>query len=152
MRDIEYSTPQSFFDKVNKEFRFNLDPAAADWNAKCPDYFTYKENGLARSWRNRTVWLNPPYAESEVKKWIKKAYQSALEGATVVCLLQVRSLESKWFHDYGKYASEIRLIQGRLNFTNRQGESKRANFGSMLLIFKPESLGELRISFTGREH
>lgn len=46
----EWSTPQSFFDKLNAEFNFNLDPAATDINHKCSRYFTAKEDGLTQNW------------------------------------------------------------------------------------------------------
>lgn len=46
----EWSTPQDFFDTLNKEFKFNLDPCANKDNAKCSTFFTEKENGLNKSW------------------------------------------------------------------------------------------------------
>lgn len=46
----EWSTPQSFFDKLNAEFDFNLDAAATDENHKCSRYFTAKEDGLTQNW------------------------------------------------------------------------------------------------------
>ena len=36
----EWSTPQDFFDKLDKEFLFTLDPCATTENAKCQKYFT----------------------------------------------------------------------------------------------------------------
>lgn len=42
----EWATPQDFFDKLNAEFRFNLDPCATKENAKCKNFFTEKDDGL----------------------------------------------------------------------------------------------------------
>ena len=55
-----WETPQDFFNKLNEEFRFTLDAAASDDNAKCANYFTKEQDGLVQSW-GHTVWLNPPY-------------------------------------------------------------------------------------------
>ena len=35
-----WATPQDFFDKLNDEFHFTLDPCALPENHKCPTYFT----------------------------------------------------------------------------------------------------------------
>jgi site-specific DNA-methyltransferase (adenine-specific) len=38
------ATPQAFFDKLDSEFHFTLDPCATRENAKCEKYFTEKED------------------------------------------------------------------------------------------------------------
>ena len=43
-RSEEWPTPQSFFDSLNLEFKFTLDPCATRSNAKCSRYFTKKED------------------------------------------------------------------------------------------------------------
>lgn len=46
----DWATPQDFFDKLNEEFHFDLDPCADVENAKCKEYFTKEENGLLKDW------------------------------------------------------------------------------------------------------
>ena len=46
----EWTTPQSFFDELDKEFHFDLDAAADDQNHKCSRYFTIKDDGLTQNW------------------------------------------------------------------------------------------------------
>jgi site-specific DNA-methyltransferase (adenine-specific) len=46
----EWATPQTFFDEINKEFCFNLDPCSTDENHKCDKYYTITDNGLEKSW------------------------------------------------------------------------------------------------------
>lgn len=46
----EWATPQDFFDKLNAEFQFTLDPCATPENAKCRNFYTKSENGLAKNW------------------------------------------------------------------------------------------------------
>ncbi len=46
----EWSTPQDFYDRLNRIFCFNLDAAADDENHKCDRYFTKEHDGLSQSW------------------------------------------------------------------------------------------------------
>lgn len=45
-----WSTPQDFYDKLNEEFHFTLDPCSSDENHKCEKYFTKEQDGLSRNW------------------------------------------------------------------------------------------------------
>lgn len=45
-----WATPQDFFDRLDAEFNFTLDPCANDENHKCEKYFTEAEDGLAQDW------------------------------------------------------------------------------------------------------
>ena len=49
-KSIEWSTPQEFFNELNEEFHFNLDPCSTDKNAKCKKHFTIKDDGLSKDW------------------------------------------------------------------------------------------------------
>jgi len=108
----EWATPQDVFDRLDAEFGFELDVCATPENAKCPRYYTKRENGLLQKWEG-VCWMNPPYGR-EIGQWVKKAYTSALEGATVVCLLPART-DTAWWHDYCM-KGEIRFVRGRLKF------------------------------------
>ena len=130
----EWSTPQDFFDGLDKEFNFTLDPCSTSENAKCAKYFTVEDDGLKQDWSNDVVFMNPPYGR-EIKHWIKKAYEESLNGATVVCLIPSRTDTTYW-HDYifGK-AYDIRFVRGRLKFG---GSKNSAPFPSAVIIYKRE--------------
>lgn len=49
-----WATPQDFFDSLDAEFNFTLDPCANDENHKCEKYFTEAEDGLAQDWGGAT--------------------------------------------------------------------------------------------------
>ena len=128
----EWTTPQYLFDELNDEFNFTLDPCATDENAKCSKYFTIEDDGLSKDWSNDVVFMNPPYGR-EIKKWIKKAYEESLNGATVVCLIPARTDTTYW-HDFifGK-ANDIRFLRGRLKFGNSKNS---APFPSAIVIYE----------------
>lgn len=128
----EWATPQNLFDELNDEFNFTLDPCATDENAKCSNYFTIEDDGLSKDWSNDVVFMNPPYGR-EIKKWINKAYEESLNGATVVCLIPARTDTTYW-HDFifGK-TNDIRFLRGRLKF----GKSKNsAPFPSAIVVYR----------------
>lgn len=45
-----WATPQNFFDELNEEFHFELDPCADGQNHKCDNYFTKEQDGLIQDW------------------------------------------------------------------------------------------------------
>jgi len=49
-----WATPQQFFNKLNEEFGFTLDPCATPQNAKCANYFTQEIDGLKQDWGGGT--------------------------------------------------------------------------------------------------
>ena len=126
----EWSTPQDFFDKLNDEFHFTLDPCATQESTKCKKYYTIKDNGLSKSWENEIVFCNPPYGR-EIKKWVKKAYEES-KNAKIVMLIPART-DTSYFHDYIYNKAEIRFIRGRLKFGNSKNS---APFPSMVVIFE----------------
>ena len=58
--NMDWCTPQPFFDLLNDEFHFVLDAAASDANAKCPVYYTPETDGLKQSWNLRGGGLLQP--------------------------------------------------------------------------------------------
>lgn len=45
-RAMDWATPQAFFDQLDSEFHFTLDPCADKSNHKCDRYFTVADDGL----------------------------------------------------------------------------------------------------------
>lgn len=127
----DWATPQVFFDELNKEFNFTLDPCASSSNAKCKKFFTKEQDGLKQSWKNETVFCNPPYGR-EIGSWVKKCYDENKSGATVVMLIPART-DTKYFHEYIYKQHEVRFIKGRLKFND--GKSP-APFPSMVVIMR----------------
>ena len=71
----EWATPQATFDELNREFGFTFDVCATKENAKCENYYTKEQDGLAHDWDHEVIWCNPPYGR-EIGKWVKKASEA----------------------------------------------------------------------------
>lgn len=76
--------------------------------------------------------MNPPYGRT-VGKWIEKAKISAEEnGATVVCLLPVRT-DTVWWHDHiAEGKAETRFLKGRIKLGDQENS---APFPSVIVVF-----------------
>jgi phage N-6-adenine-methyltransferase len=138
-RSEEWPTPQAFFDALDREFHFTLDPCATVENAKCGMFFTKRENGIDQSWGRHRVFCNPPYGRT-MSLWAHKCFQASREGAHVVLLAHART-DTRWFHDwvYGK-ADDIRFLRGRLRFGDGQ---QSAPFPSLVAIYRPADAGSV---------
>lgn len=128
----EWATPQAFFDELNKEFDFTLDPCATPQNAKCARYFTKEIDGLAQSWRGEVVFVirrTVGIFQSGSQRLMPKPYR----GGKTCCFAYTRP------NGYGVLPRlyiqkhEIRFVRGRLHFN----ESKcGAPFPSMVVVMR----------------
>lgn len=125
-----WGTPPEVFAPLDAEFHFTLDVCATAENTKCARYYTLADDGLTQPWAG-VCWMNPPYGRG-VEAWIRKAYTSSLEGATVVCLVKATP-DTRWWHTYTPHA-EVRWIPGRVRFV---GASGPAPFPCCVVIFSP---------------
>lgn len=125
---VEWGTPIALYDRLNAEFRFDLDPCPM---GGCSDGLST----LFVSWMGRRVFCNPPYGSSEIPKWLKRAEEAIL----AVYLLPART-DTRWFHDIClPKATEIRFVRGRLKFRESDPSWKpgghTAPFPSMVVVF-----------------
>ena len=131
-RSEEWPTPKVFFEQLNSEFHFSLDPCATAAKAKCKRYFTKRDDGLAQDWGHHVVFCNPPYGR-DIIRWTEKCYQAPLSGATVVLLVHART-DTRWFHDFVLGKAELRFVRGRLRFADGK---QSAPFPSLVAIYRP---------------
>jgi len=138
----DWETPQPFFDRLDQEFSFTLDPCANDQNHKCALYYTRVQDGLARPWTGHTVWVNPPYGKKVLPNWVRKCWLACQHGTTVVLLIPARTDTAYW-HDYVMQSAEVRLVRGRLRFVGAKGA---APFPSTVVVFRPYHHGPPALS------
>ncbi len=129
----EWATPNGLYRELDTEFHFELDACASKRTAKCSKFFTPDDDAFTKHWGPGPVFMNPPYGR-QIMRWVEKAYQEALWGTTIVCLLPSRT-DTRWWHQYCMQG-EIRFIKGRLYFTDTLGNTGRAPFPSAIVIFR----------------
>ena len=131
-KDDKWSTPQDFYDELNVEFGFTLDPCADDSNHKCNKYYTEEDDGLLQDWQGEIVFCNPPYGKA-IKDWVRKAYIEGCKPNTTVVMLIPARTDTIYFHKYIYHKAEIRFIKGRLKFGNSKNS---APFPSMVVVYR----------------
>lgn len=142
----EWETPDTFFQELDQEFHFTLDPCCQEYNHKCSKYYTSSADGLNQSWAGERVFCNPPYGR-QIGNWVRKCYEEAQKPNTIVVMLVPARTDTRWFHDYiyQKSNVEIRFVKGRLKFINRclpsynptgDFQTQPAPFPSMVVIFR----------------
>lgn len=120
----EWATPKEFFENLDREFKFTLDP--------CP--LGAEFDGLEIPWIGR-VFVNPPY--SKIKPFVARGAKAIEDGeADVVVYLVPSRTDTAWFHEFAYGRAELRFIRGRLKFG---GTKYNAPFPSMLMIFRREA-------------
>jgi phage N-6-adenine-methyltransferase len=138
----DWETPQSFFNLVDKEFKFTLDAAASRTNAKCARFWSISNDALRQRWQGR-AWVNPPYGR-EISLWVRKGYEESQKGAVVVMLIPARTDTSYW-HDYVMRAHEVRFLRGRLVFGVGEAGAN-APFPSALIVFRPGKVSRPKVT------
>ncbi len=129
---VEWATPPALFAKLAKRYGpFDLDSCATAENAKCARYFDREQDGLQQAWTGR-CWCNPPYGRG-IGRWVRKAWESSLTSATVVCLLPARP-DTAWWQDYVLPYAEVEFLRGRVRFG---GCVSGAPFPSAVVVFRP---------------
>ena len=132
-KNMNWETPLSLFNELNKKYQFTLDPASSDSNAKCVKHYTIADNGLKQDWSGESVFLNPPYG-NEISAWVKKASQEALKPNTIIVLLLPARTDTRWFHEYLYHRAKIDFLKGRLHFTINRVTQQSAPFPSMIAV------------------
>lgn len=75
----EWATPINFYNELNKEFNFTLDPCATDENHKCKKYYTQKQNGLKHTWGGREFIVILLMEEKYLNGWRKHILKTKME-------------------------------------------------------------------------
>ena len=137
----EWGTPQDFFDELDKEFHFDLDPCSSHKRRLKPagtiTCYYKKEDGLEQSWGHRRVFVNPPYSGKNIEKWIKKCYDEKDKANVIVLLIPSTKTGTEYFHEYVILYAEIRFVKGRINFIPLAGQNDNSNpLYSLLCIFR----------------
>ena len=137
-----WRTPKPLFDRLHREFGFELDAAALKHTALLDSYYGPDHLNAGRTdalaledWEGQTIFVNPPYGR-KVGDWVKKGWEESLKGKTVVMLVMACT-DTIWWHNWAWQADQIRLMKGRVPFRREDGsKASSAPKGSAILVFR----------------
>ena len=128
-RTDEWYTPKNIIDELGD---FDLDPCAPTeqfYTAnKC---YTKEIDGLSQEWVGR-VWLNPPYKNPIIGKFLCKMS----EHGNGIALIFNRMDTTLWHEVIFPTATALKILRGRLKFIDSNGQQgDSAGCGSVLVAF-----------------
>lgn len=159
----EWQTPLRLFNACDDHYGpFNVDVAAAKWNARCARYFTKRQSALKSPWCGRT-WCNPPYSRGNLMTWVGHARHQVQHASTpIVCMLVPAYTSEGWWHrhvlapgrgkpglalvdrggigrgwrvEYSDLSVEVVFVEGRLRFRHETGVQDSARHPSAVVVF-----------------
>lgn len=155
-----WQTPDYVYRWLDDIFRFNLDAAADNRNAKTAYYIGEEHDALKVDWRLFThktprAFCNPPYSRNKHRSlwdWTKKFYEEGQAGSLVVALLPLDV--TGWVRDWVIGKAEVWIPDERIAFidpaTGKPGENPTR--GAMIAIYGPEArVGHVRFVHIPRE-
>jgi phage N-6-adenine-methyltransferase len=131
-----WETPKEFYQLLDRQFHFTLDPCASDSNHKCAKWFTEQQDGLKQSWKGETVFVNPPFNKNA--EWLNKCYREASQPNTTVVAIIPSRTDTKYWHEIVMHnAYQVWFCKGRVNFElNGQKVKNGSTFPLAVIIFK----------------
>jgi ParB family chromosome partitioning protein len=141
--EVEWFTPPEYVEAARRVLgEIDLDPAthpAAQRDIRAHRFFTRQDDGLAHEWRGR-VWLNPPYAQPDIRLFVEKLVSEIAAGHTTeAILLTNNSSETDWFCTAWGLADVVCLTTRRINFINPAGQSGSPLQGQAFFYRGPQS-------------
>jgi phage N-6-adenine-methyltransferase len=144
----EWYTPAEYVEAARACLgAIDLDPASsavAQKTVRAARFFSRDNDGLRQEWHGR-IWLNPPYAQPDIARFVDKLLVEVDVGrATEAILLTHNYTDTGWFHAAAGQCAAICFTRGRIRFVGASGEiaaptqgqpsiSARVSAGSMPL-------------------
>ena len=119
--EFERYTPAEYIEMARTVLgEIDTDPASckvAQKVVKATEFFTAKDDGLAREWHGR-VWLNPPYHRDLAPAFIDKLVTELDAGrVTAAIMLTNNSTDTDWFEAAQRSCQAICFTHGRICFS-----------------------------------
>jgi phage N-6-adenine-methyltransferase len=137
--ETEWYTPAEYVEAARACLGgIDLDPAtseAAQSTIRAARFFTRDDDGLRHPWPGR-IWLNPPYAQPEIARFIEKLLGELEAGrAEQAILLTHNYTDTSWFHAAARRSAAICFTRGRIRFVNPAGELAAPTQGQAFFYF-----------------
>ena len=136
---VDWYTPGWCLDLVRQVLGgIDCDPASsaqAQEHVRAAQWYGTANNGLMHPWHGR-VWLNPPYRQPAISRFVSKLIQEVdLGRTTAAILLANNATDAAWFHAAHGQAQGICYPRGRIAFLRPDGTAGNPPQGQAFLYF-----------------
>jgi len=141
-RRNEWYTPPEYISLARNVLGdIDVDPASsqvAQEIVQARTYFDKERDGLRQDWHGR-VWLNPPYSQPLIGKFIGKLLCEWNSGRVQACIALTHNYtDAMWFHDAVSAASAVCFTQGRVRFYEPGGSTASPTQGQAFFYYGRE--------------
>lgn len=170
----EWQTPKRDFRRWHELYAFDVDAAAARWNAQLPTYWTKAMDAFKQSSKGLRVFCNPPYTAGNMGRWMPHARSQVITGGAHLWGLHIpaHTAEGWWTENvmrgpepeplltaslslpgfangyrrmYLRLAIDVWFYEGRRKHVQRNGEGDSARFPNAFVVFGvPKRMPEVR--------
>lgn len=125
---------------------FALDVAASRENSKCEIFICESQDALSMSWRNLTIWCNPPFTLKV--DFLSKAHEQR-RGKVICMMLPYEPCTAWWRNNVDGKATAVYVPDGRYNYCHPETgkEVKGVNFASAFVVFTGLQMNTQYINF-----
>lgn len=139
---VDWITPPHVLAALGAPDRFDLDPCASRTQPfpTARRSYTEGENGLLKPWVGK-VWLNPPYANRVIDRWLGRMG----EHANGIALIFARTDTEAFHRSVFEKCKALLFLEGRLFFFTPEGKEAPHNGGapSVLCAYSDDDAGIL---------
>jgi ParB family chromosome partitioning protein len=137
--DNEWYTPPEYVEAARAVLgEIDLDPASSDVaqrTVKASRYFTREQDGLTQAWPGR-VWLNPPYTQPDVGRFVGKLVDELERHQTEAAILLTHNYtDTAWFHLAASVCQAICFTRGRIGFLDSRGNAAAPTQGQAFFYY-----------------
>ena len=135
----DHETPRSFFDPIQKVFKFQLDPCTTANNPLGLKYFlTERSDGLKHDWLY-DAFINPPFIST--KHFLKKTIEQVNKNKITVGFLCASRTDTKAMQRLAfPNAKAICFIRGRLSFKDPRIDFSKNNLCTVCRRLFPKAI------------
>jgi phage N-6-adenine-methyltransferase len=150
----EWQTPPELYAQLHRRYRFNYDPFAShdnhlaglystidgtflnsDWISEPTQVSEY--DGLNYDWKERRVFMNPPYSRGFLRQACLKATIERNDAQIIVALLPAAT-DTAWFQSFVLNQADIEFLGGRVDFIDPETGDPGGNppGGSIIAVYR----------------
>lgn len=135
----EWYTPREYLTLAREVMGgIDLDPATseiANEVVQAAQIFTMNDDGLRKEWHGN-VWMNPPYSQPHIQKFIEKLSDEYKAGRTTQAIALTHNYtDTAWFHLAAENCKAICFTRGRIAFTSPDGDKAAPTQGQAFFYF-----------------
>ena len=128
----DWYTPTPYLDSVRGTLGgINLDPfssAHANELVKADRFYTEADNAFVQSWEAVSVFMNPPYTGSIVKRAVNTFVDKFFDEEFMAGIVLVNNAtETQWFQRCLREADQVCFTDHRISFWNADGKRVSGN-------------------------